>query len=122
MYLRDRNYQPVGCVAIKLVKVTGMGGRHYNTLIYGVSVLNPQDQFNRAVARQLALGRIVEVPSTTVIPGNSSIHDISEAVMRSITRSTVLPNRARQAAKLWLKNNGFLSHDDKLPSYEHYGF
>jgi hypothetical protein len=99
MFLRDRKDQPVGCVAIKVIK------SDKPLVVYGVSTLNPQDNFNRAVARQLALGRIIETPNSFLTRNNPSMHNITEGVMLDIAVNYKLPNRARQAAKLWLKKN-----------------
>lgn len=99
MYLRDANYFPVGCVAITL-------NRHKNTVEYQLSVLNPQDRFDRKVARQLALGRLVEAPVTVVLSGHATMHEISLAVMKSIVSLNSAPSRAVKAAKTWLKWQG----------------
>jgi hypothetical protein len=98
MYLRDRNYQPVGCIAIRLNPRTQF-------VEYGVSVLNPVDKFDRKVARQLALGRLVEAPETLLVPRNPTIHVISLAVMRDLSTRKLVPGRAARAAKLWLQYN-----------------
>lgn len=108
MYLRD-SYQignlaqlivgnPVGCVAIKLHK-----GRR--SAEYQLSVLNPLDRFDRTLARQLALGRMVEAPFTVSLPPNATQHQISRAVMEDIAYDVGAPGRARRAAKLWLRRN-----------------
>jgi hypothetical protein len=112
MFLRDRKNQPVGCVAIKIVKNDGTGNasNQSDLVVYAVSTLNPLDQFDRKIARQLALGRMVEDPNAARIRSNASIHDISKVVMHSITHNPTLPNRARQAANLWLKNNRMVHH------------
>ena len=109
MFLRDSyqlNHQlqrvvagnPVGCVAIKLHK-TGRSAE------YQVSVLNPLDKFDRAIARQLALGRLAEAPFTVRLPPNANIFDITLAVLSDIALDESAPSRARKAAKLWIKWN-----------------
>lgn len=98
MYLRSETGHPVGCMAIQL-------NRHDGTLSYQLSVLNPRDQFNRAVARQLALGRLLEEPLKVKIDRESTMHDISEAVMKDIVSFKDAPARAIKAAKLWLKQS-----------------
>ena len=105
MYLRSENGHPVGCLAIQLSD----GNR--TQISYQVSVLNPRDKFNRAVARQLAIGRLVESPiKVNIYTGSShtaaSMHDISEAVMTDIASSSKFPTRAVKSAKLWLRHNG----------------
>lgn len=102
MYLRDRNYNPVGCIAIKLHRHV----EYDRQLVeYQVSVLNPLDRFNRATARQLALGRLVEAPLTVRVPADPTIYEISLKVMRDIASDHGQPTRARQAAKRWLRFN-----------------
>jgi hypothetical protein len=98
MFLRTPNYSPCGCVAIKL-------DRRLNTASYQLSVLNPQDYFNRAVARQLARGRLMECPLFVSIPEEATMYDVSEAVMTDIFVNPTLPTRARKSARLWLATN-----------------
>lgn len=95
MYLRDRNGQNVGCVA--------MEETDDNYTEFQVSVLNPTDRFNREVARTLAIGRLVEKPLNVRVGGKPSRHDIARAVMRAISKDSGMPSRARRAAHLWLK-------------------
>ena len=101
MFLRAPNGHPVGALAIRLVK-----GK--NTAKYQFSVLNPKDQFDRAVARQLALGRLVEKPLTVHLPDGANMHDISESVMLDLSQRKEVPSRAQKAASLWLNTNGSL--------------
>ena len=102
MYLRDSSGQPVGCVAIKV-------SQSQRLATYQFSVLNPADRFNRAVARQLALGRMVEAPFTVRLPSLASMHDITEAVFRDIESDRLTPSRARKAARQWLRSNIYTS-------------
>ncbi len=100
MYLRSENGHPVGCLAIQLA-------RHTGTVSYQMSVLNPRDNFNRAVARQLALGRLLEEPINLKINKEATMHDISEAVMKDIVKFyKSAPTRAIKAARLWVRQNG----------------
>lgn len=105
MYLRDRKGQPVGCIAIKVHRDAGTD--RGTLLTYQYSVLNPQDRFNRALARQLALGRLVESPFTARTLLNPSMYEINLAVMKDIARDSDAPTRARNAAKLWIRNNEY---------------
>jgi hypothetical protein len=100
MYLRSETGHPVGCLAIQL-------NRHEGQISYALSVLNPRDRFNRAVARQLALGRLVEEPLKVKINREATMHDISEAVMKDIIKFKDAPTRAVKAARLWVRQNGF---------------
>lgn len=102
-YLSPQSHQvvagnPVGCIAIKVSK----SGRFAK---YQLSVKNPLDQFDRAMARQLALGRLAEAPFTVRLPENARMDQITRAVMTDIANDTSAISRARKAAKLWLKWN-----------------
>lgn len=98
MYLRDKHYQPHGCVAIQINPRTQF-------VEYNISTLNPADRFDRKVARELALGRMLLEPETLRVPRNPSLHDISIAVMRDLACSKTAPSRAVKSAKLWLDHN-----------------
>ena len=100
-FLRDSRHQPVGCLAIQTRVV--IDGFSTTTLIcYQMSVLNPKDNFDRPLARQLALGRMVEAPLTTTVAGaEPSMHEITEAIMRDVAADSLAPTRARAAARLW---------------------
>lgn len=89
--------QPVGCVAIKVSQKAGP-----RWLSYQLSVLNPRDRFNRELARQLALGRLVEKPVSIRVTGTLTMKGITELVMLDIARDKSAPGRARKAAKRWL--------------------
>lgn len=95
MYLRSMDGRPVGCLAIVVNRQAG-------ELSYQLSVLNPADRFDRKVARQLALGRLLEVPKTIKIAKNATMHDISRAVMTALVNTKGTPTRAAKAAKFWL--------------------
>lgn len=96
MFLRDSKKQPIGCIAIKLDDKS-------HKAQYQISVLNPEDRFNRSVARQLAIGRMVESPLSVLIPKNPTMHEITEEVMLAINSNSKLPARARRSAKAWVK-------------------
>jgi hypothetical protein len=95
--------QPVACVAIKRHRAVGAGKTEYIT--YQLSVLNPADRFDRGVARQLAIGREVEAPLTTVVSADAGKYEITKAVFSDIVRDKNIPTRARKAARLWLDWN-----------------
>lgn len=102
MYLRSEDGHPVGCLAIQMNRAEG-------TVSYQLSVLNPRDRFNRAVARQLAIGRLVEEPLKLAVSKEANMHDISEAVMLDILKWQDAPARAIKAAKIWVRQNGISS-------------
>jgi len=62
------------------------------------------DRFCRPVARQLALGRLIEQPITVLLPKDATMHDISSLIMNDIIVRGIAPSRAIKAAKLWLNN------------------
>ena len=96
MFLRNNAGHPIGCVAIQI-------NRKQRTLQYGYSVLNPADKFDRKVARQLALGRLMESPiEISVMREDLNMHEITRSIMRSLVLSNKTPARAVRAAKLWL--------------------
>lgn len=102
MFLRNAPHpdhrlgSPCGCLAISV-------DRRNHRLSYQYSVLNPADQFNRKLARQLAIGRLVESPITIACPRseNLSMHNISWIVMSHLAGSKA-PVRAIKAANNWL--------------------
>lgn len=95
MFLRADHGHPVGCLAISLD-----GGK----VTYQVSTLNPADRFNRSVARQLAIGRMVEKPMTTSVDEKSSLNEVYRAVMQEIANSNEFPTRTVKSARRWLKS------------------
>ena len=99
MFIRDNSNHPVGCLAMKI-------GSH--SLQYQVSTLNPVDRFNRPVARQLALGRLMEKPIEIAI-GETNIHDTVRLVMQHISNNNTVPNRTRKAAVVWIKSGKLAS-------------
>ena len=100
MFLRDKSGNPVGCLAIVAYPES-------NVIEYQFSVANlDQDTFDREVARGLALGRLVDIPITVRLPSRKfHSFDISQAVIKNLTRREGVPSRAIKAAKLWLKQN-----------------
>lgn len=101
IYLRSVNGSVIGCVAFDSSKTS-------ETLRYQVSVHNPRDKFSRSLARQIALGRLVESPFVLESVQDGTIHDVVAKIMKDIVESgadKTFPARAIGAAKLWLKNN-----------------
>ena len=102
IYLRDTNNAPVSCLATALNK-------DKKKVLYAVSVLNPQDRFNRGVARDIAVGRLitahVEIDLSDVEELNC--HIITRRILTDLLTwdHSELPGRARKAAKKWLLDN-----------------
>lgn len=102
-YLKDQNGRYVGCIAFQ--ERPAHKGAKTVLVEYRVSTLNPTDTFDKDVARQLALGRVVEAPYTVRVPAGANMYEISRAVMADIADDSFAPSRARRAAKTWLRKN-----------------
>lgn len=103
MFLRDKNRQPVGCLAFVIDAD--------NHIVYGMSVLNPKDKFNRTIARDVAMLRMNMFERSRFIPFHAApytMHEVSEALMQDLLINPRAPTRARKAAQLWLTNNATL--------------
>ena len=96
MFLRDKDYQPVGCLVISVSQKT-------NKVRYQFSVRNPVDHFKRDLARQIALGRLIEKPIVAGKTGSNDDWDsIVRMVMENLSANEEAPTRAIKAAKNWL--------------------
>ena len=69
---------------------------------------NPQDRFDRKMARQLAIGRMVETPHVVSMHhnvGELTLLDVTTYVMEDILdRQSEFPSRAVKAARLWIRS------------------
>lgn len=101
MFLRGSNNFPVGCVAFFSSRNSASNSL---TINYQVSTLNPSDAFDRRVARQLAIGRLVERPIviSTALHNNSSYNDTVNLIMKDMINRSEIPNRSREAAIKWV--------------------
>jgi hypothetical protein len=111
-FLRDSKGQPVGCVVIRLGADCGSVNTYENcryvSVKYQFSVLNPEDRFNRTLAREIALARLqkyqgywteAKFPMSHQKP---TMHSVTKSVMTHLAKNGLAPARARKAAKLWL--------------------
>jgi len=99
MFLRNKKLQPVGCLAISR-------NDDCSEVFYQYSVLNPSDNFNRKLARDLATGRLANSPIKIDCLNNTNFNNMTEvtaAVMDHLEATSSAPTRARKAAKLWLE-------------------
>jgi len=110
MYVRNANYEPIGCVAITV-------NRGKNRAEYGLSMRNPSDAvddrhrklpFDRTLAQKLAeidLSPRHHRPQAprVYIPNNATMHDITESVLKDIVASGNAPSGAVKFAKRWLQ-------------------
>lgn len=107
-YEQGKKGAPVGCVAITLEN----GG-----IAYQVSTLNPSDDFDRRVARDLALGRLVNSPIIIRGPVGQSMANITAVVMNDIVERHNLPMRTRKAAHHWFNTPMSSSNEVKNDSF-----
>lgn len=97
-YLRDKNHFPVACVASSVEN---------NVLHYGVSTHNPLDVYNKPLARKMALIRLHSKELPEKFGGMVECQDpkqAKQALLNAINKNTKVAQRARDAAKLWLKH------------------
>jgi hypothetical protein len=100
MFLRNEKGHPVGCLAM----FPGDQKTKTDKVSYQISVLNPNDDFNRKLARDIAVGRLKKRPVTVQLKSETqlSIHDSLKVVMEDLAASD-MPNQAKKAALLWLR-------------------
>ena len=115
MYIRDRRNQKIGSIAISI-------DRAKKRVSYQTSVIHPKDMkdesgrnlnFDSAKGRLLALERLLGEPIHAVIKTKATMHDITAAVMSSLSRSEAAPSRAIKFAKSWLKDVKAQTEDAK---------
>jgi hypothetical protein len=95
MYLRSVSGTPVGCVAMRL-------DRKRNEVEFAVSSLNPRDNFERSVGRQLAIGRLAEHPMRVPVPPCASAHAVTRAVVAVVANMSSVSSRVRAGARRWM--------------------
>jgi hypothetical protein len=97
-YLREKDGYPTGCIAIDI-------DRDNHTISYQLSVKNPFDCYNKALARQIAIGRLSVDPIVIDVTEDdlSSTRSITYAVMKNVSNSTIVPKRAARLARSWLR-------------------
>jgi hypothetical protein len=100
MYLRTKSGDPVGCLAINVNPCTGAVKYQYST------VNAKQDSFDRTTARNLSSQRLACDPISVKLPSDRlTMYNITEAVMKNLSRRSNVPSRASKAALNWLKEN-----------------
>jgi len=113
MYVRDANWEPIGCLAITI-------NRSKNRAEYGLSMRNPKDayddynrrvRFDRKFAQKLAQINMDfrdphGDPKRVFIPSNATMHDITESVLKDIVARGTAPSGAVKFAKGWLRAVG----------------
>lgn len=124
VYLRDDKKQPIACLAVALDAET-------KKVAYGVSVLNPKDHFDRDVARDLAVGRLIRKTKTINLDHPTQEingHYITRRIMSDLLQCDheELPARARKAAKKWIseadnkqkESHSFFTHYQQEFNYD----
>jgi len=96
IYLRDRKNFPVACVATKINYQSGK-------IEYGYSVYNPDDKFDKNVAREEADKKAEAKKFSAVWSESFTAHKSTESVLNSLLQQHGLPLRLKIAAKNWLK-------------------
>jgi hypothetical protein len=96
MYLRDERRKPVACVAMR---------RDGNNVLYQLSTAHPKDQFDKKLARTIAVGRLEDDPVVLNFEEElTSGHLISSHVMQDVLDNSTA-RRAIDGAKNWLDRN-----------------
>ena len=113
-YLRDGKGFPIATVATDLLTKSEFDGREASTplgVIYGIAVWNPKDKFDKALSRQIALGRMNLNGKIIYVRENfkrAVMEHIAERQMLDIVSTfkgdlvVFMPNKVRQAAQRWL--------------------
>lgn len=74
-----------------------------------MSTLNPSDDFNRKVAQDLAVGRLIRHPFKLDLSNEEeeiTCHLITQKIFEQLWNSK-LPSRARTSIKKWMVENGY---------------
>lgn len=92
-WLRDSVQNVFGCIAVK------RAGRKVNV---GVSLRHPEDQFSPVLAKQLAIGRMIDSPISV-----EPIHlydrvDSMYSAMKALAKSKDVSTSVRRAARRWI--------------------
>ena len=93
-YLRNEKGFPIATVATALSATEGNVG-----VYYGITSWNPKDVFDKALSREIALGRLEVNPGFVRVDEN-----FKRAIIEDIAMRHDLPNRTREAARRWLRN------------------
>jgi hypothetical protein len=96
VYLREGT-APVACIAIL---------NNGEQSAYQISSLSYKDHnFNRALAQQIAFGRLNKKPIPVDLTGAKNFHSCTLRVMAAIAASSTTPRRVRPLAKAYIAEN-----------------
>jgi hypothetical protein len=96
IYLRNRKNFPVACIATKINYQSGQ-------IEYGYSVYNPDDKFDKNVARDEADKKADQKKLAAAWSESFTAHKSTESVLNNLLQQEDLPLRLKVAAKNWLK-------------------
>ncbi len=99
-YVRNSNGLPIGCIAFRDV----YDANDHLYVEYGISVRNPSDAWNRSLARQIAIGRMIEQPFRIASIPNWNISRIIEEINVDLSTRKV-PTRIRREVSKSCKIN-----------------
>lgn len=97
-YIRNSKGLPIGCIAFR--DVFGPNDEIY--VEYGFSVRNPSDSWNRSLARQIAIGRMIEQPFRIASDPDWNVTRIIEEINLDLPTRKV-PTRVRREVSKSLK-------------------
>ncbi len=100
-YLRDKNRNPVACVASE--RYTSFKGTDHERecVAFAVSAHNPKDQYNKSMAREVAIGRLNKGLGATYSGSVCLVPEVKKLIIATIMLGD-FPERAKKAAQLWL--------------------
>ena len=95
-YIRNSKGLPIGCIAFR--DVYGPNDETY--VEYGFSVRNPSDSWNRSLARQIAIGRMIEQPFRINSNPNWNVTRIIEEINFDLPARPVPTRVKREVSKI----------------------
>ena len=133
LYLREESTNPngkgfpVACICLRV-------DRNSNSVSYGISTVHPKDklgEYNRALARELAFGRMALHKKMITLPRGEyhNMHDITWMVFDQLATDKTIPKRAQKAMTRWLSDASIkdfrigtdLAVHKESPAYDLYG-
>jgi hypothetical protein len=81
-FIRDQKMFPIACIAFH--DQYDISGK-YGTINYAFSVTHPKDNFDRKLARQIAIGRLVENPRKIEIPVGDELPNLNGIINEIMT-------------------------------------
>lgn len=89
LYVRDENRFPLGCFAYQANSITKNGVVTNKRLLYGYSVYNPQDIFNKRIARLVAEYRLSLDPHAVYGSSQTRTNDLVLDMLKTTNKSEV---------------------------------